>query len=280
MQSGPAVSLVRQRDVDAYSQNRGRIPAQALPGVLGRIVSAVSVLGCAVTDEAVVALTYDDGPDPVHTPAILDVLDAAEVKATFFVLLPAARQHPKLIAEIVARGHDLGLHGADHTRLSAKSARAAVNAVGAARDELAVLARTPITLYRPAFGALTWRQVIGIRRLGLDIVLWSAWAQDWQPAPVESMIELAETGAHPGSIILLHDGAQGQALTDLPAGFPKDRLSSELIARLADIGYSFATVTELARLTQGRMRGSESARSARRLAAQAAQPAPGSAPAT
>lgn len=275
--SAPNV-LVRQRDTSAYTSGRGRIDGIHVPRFMGAGVGSVTALSCAVTDEPVVALTYDDGPDPVQTPAVLDALDAAGVTATFFVLLPAARRHPDLIHEIIRRGHDLGLHGGDHDRLSALSTSEALARIRASRSELERLAGTRVTLYRPAFGALTTTQVVAVRALGLEIVLWSVWAEDWFDDPVETMIAKAVDGAHPGGIVLLHDGAQGSAITEMPADFPKARLTRELVEQLRARGYRFAPVSELMQLPRGRVRCGESGREARRIVRAEAASATGSAP--
>ncbi|MDO5697876.1 MAG: glycosyltransferase [Dermatophilus congolensis] len=265
MHSTVPTVLVRQRDASAYASRRGRIDGVTVPRIIGHAVKSLTALSCAVTDEPVVALTYDDGPDSLQTPAILEALDSAGVKATFFVLLPAAQEHPDLVREILRRGHDLGLHGADHDRLSALSTSEVIGRIRAARAELEQIAGRPITLYRPAYGALTTAQVLAVRALGLEIVLWSVWAEDWADNPVEEMIDRAAEGAHPGGIVLLHDGAQGSAATDMPADFPKPRLTSELIARLRERGYRFAPVSELMTLPAGRVRAGESGREARRI---------------
>ncbi|WP_258934112.1 polysaccharide deacetylase family protein [Nesterenkonia pannonica] len=104
------------------------------------------------TADRAVALTYDDGPHPEHTPRILDVLADHQASATFFVLTPAARAHPGILRRMLDEGHRIGLHGADHRSLLTMSTRAAVRAVAKAKDELEQLAGAPVTLYRPPYG--------------------------------------------------------------------------------------------------------------------------------
>ena len=89
----------------------------------------LSSVACVATEQRVVALTYDDGPDPENTPAVLDALAAFGATATFFVLADRAEKHPELLRRIVAEGHDVGLHGEDHTRLSTLSAREALTRI-------------------------------------------------------------------------------------------------------------------------------------------------------
>ena len=75
------------------------------------------------TDEKVVALTFDDGPDPFHTPRVLEILDRYHVKATFFMLGRNVERHPAMAREVLARGHEIGNHSYSHARLILMSPR-------------------------------------------------------------------------------------------------------------------------------------------------------------
>lgn len=160
---------------------------------------------CADTSAREFALTYDDGPDPAHTPALLDLLADRGVHATFFVLAAAAVRHPEVLRRIVAEGHELALHGHDHTRLTRLPAGEAVRRVVAARDAVASLSGVRPRLFRPPYGAHSPAMLRGWRRHGLDVVIWSGWASDWQDDPAALIAERAAAAVHPGGILLLHD---------------------------------------------------------------------------
>lgn len=258
------VRLVRQRDVCQYEAGRRELPGRPLPPILGPLAARLTVLGCAPTPEPLLALTYDDGPDPVMTPAILDALAAHGAQATFFVLLTQARAHPQIVRDIVARGHDLGLHGDDHVRMSTLSTAEATRRVRDARRELEGIAGAPVRLYRPAYGALTAAQVVALRLAGLEIVLWSCWARDWERSTPGEVADRAVEAAHPGGIMLLHDASEGPARVTLPADFDRGAITAAALPRLHADGYRLVTVSRLLDLApEGRMRWGESRAEAR-----------------
>lgn len=269
---GQSVRLIRQREVCRYEEGPRELPSRALPPVLGHVASRLTVLGCAPTDQRVLALTYDDGPDPVQTPAILDALEAVGARATFFVLLTQARAHPAIVRDIVARGHELGLHGADHVRVSTLHLGDGLRRVLDGRRELEAIAGTRVRLYRPAYGALTLPQIVAARLAGLEIVLWSCWIRDWEATTVAETADRAVAAAHPGGIMLLHDASEGPALVAMPSDFDRAAVTADFAARLVADGYTLTTVSGLLeRAPQGRMRWGESRASAQAAAADTAR---------
>ncbi|MGV1008022.1 MAG: polysaccharide deacetylase family protein [Dermatophilaceae bacterium] len=235
------------------------------------LLPAVTVLGCASTSQRLVALTYDDGPHPVHTPAVLDALAGAGAHATFFVLLQAARAHPDLVRRIVDEGHEIALHGVDHSRVSATATVPSVRRILGARTELEQLAGVPVRLYRPAYGAITMPQLVALRLARLDVVLWSAWAQDWRNDPVETLTERVTNALHAGGILLLHDASAGlpvdtDGVADEPT-FDRGELTRRLLVGVAERGFEPVTVGQLkGAAVQGRAIWFESARHARAIA--------------
>jgi peptidoglycan/xylan/chitin deacetylase (PgdA/CDA1 family) len=162
-----------------------------------------SLLG--VSEVAHIALTYDDGPDPRSTPQFLEVLEAFGVRATFFVL----GQHVgdgTLLREMVAQGHEIGVHGWDHVptilrrpdRLSAEIART--------RELIEDLIQCPVRWYRPPYGWLTRATIACATAAELRLVLWSAWGQDWRrAATADSIAANVVRQVRTGGTVLLHD---------------------------------------------------------------------------
>lgn len=258
--------LVRRRYACAYEEGPRALPPTPLPLRLARpVLAPATVLACAVTDEPLLALTYDDGPDPATTLPVLDALAQRGVRATFFVLAEQALAHPDVLRRIVADGHELGLHGWDHSRLSAQPLPAAMRAITRARSVVQDIAGVKVRLFRPAYGAQTLAQGVATRALGLDVVLWSAWARDWSQEPTDVLTRRAIDAAHPGGIMLLHDASTGvgggAAGPDVASAAPKPRptfdrgaLTGALVDELRTRGYRFPTVSGLRRLApQGRM---------------------------
>lgn len=152
------------------------------------------------------ALTFDDGPHPQGTPAVLDALDRLGWPATFFVLGSAARRHQDLVREIANRGHEVGVHGYDHRYLFARSPLAQRRDIRDAADLIEdLLDRTP-RWWRPPYGVLSGPSLITARAAGLQPLLWSAWGKDWLTNTTpRSIVAVAARGRLDGGTLLLHD---------------------------------------------------------------------------
>jgi peptidoglycan/xylan/chitin deacetylase (PgdA/CDA1 family) len=153
-----------------------------------------------------VALTFDDGPHPEGTPAILDLLARAGAHATFFLVGEQVQRRPALAAEILAAGHIVGLHGYRH-RLQLRQSRAQVQtdlALGAAALEDATGAA--IAWHRPPYGIYSATGLGAVRAAGWRPLLWSRWGKDWRRATTPARIAARATRSlSAGDVILLHD---------------------------------------------------------------------------
>jgi peptidoglycan-N-acetylglucosamine deacetylase len=157
-------------------------------------------------DRRHVALTFDDGPDPASTPAFLDELDRLGWQATFFALGSMVRRNPSLAAEVVARGHEMGVHGDEHRSHLHRSPRWVMDDVERARDTIADATATTPTWFRPPYGALSAGSLRAASGLGLRTVLWTAWGRDWRAeATPASVVEDVSRDLGPGATVLLHD---------------------------------------------------------------------------
>jgi peptidoglycan/xylan/chitin deacetylase (PgdA/CDA1 family) len=153
-----------------------------------------------------VALTFDDGPDPRSTPAILDALDVTGWKATFFVLGTQVREAPGLLEEILERGHELGVHGDRHVSHLRRPAPWAVADVARARDLIEARTGQQMRWFRPPYGALAASSLVAARRNALQPILWTTWGRDWRAEATPRSVagDVARTW-HPGPTVLLHD---------------------------------------------------------------------------
>ncbi|MFC4425393.1 polysaccharide deacetylase family protein [Deinococcus navajonensis] len=187
----------------------------ALCGYIGLPYLLVQLAGAGLVVEGrrarrELALTFDDGPDPKTTPAILDALRDANAQATFFVLAPAAEAQPGLIRRMLAEGHEVGVHAARHRHAWRRTPwNAYRDPAQAARRIAAVTGRKP-RFHRPPHGAYSLATVLGQRAAQLTGVQWSVEGRDWQPAASPSQVHrriLAQVT--PGAIVVLHDAGPG-----------------------------------------------------------------------
>jgi peptidoglycan/xylan/chitin deacetylase (PgdA/CDA1 family) len=159
-----------------------------------------------VLPAAGVALTFDDGPHPEGTPAVLELLARADARATFFLVGEQVRRRPRLAAEILAAGHIVALHGDQH-RLQLRLTPAQVQADlarGAATLEDATGAA--IVWHRPPYGIYSPAGLGAVRAAGWRPLLWSRWGKDWRRSTTPRRIATRATRSlSAGDVILLHD---------------------------------------------------------------------------
>jgi peptidoglycan/xylan/chitin deacetylase (PgdA/CDA1 family) len=148
-----------------------------------------------------VALTFDDGPDPRGTPAVLEALAAAGVRATFFVLGERAEREPALLAQTLAEGHVVEVHGHAHLRHT-EHPREAVEAD--LRRALATLGDVRPTGWRLPWGDLAPYSRALAAEHGLTLVGWTADTHDWRGDAAELMLD--SVALEPGAVVLMHDG--------------------------------------------------------------------------
>jgi peptidoglycan-N-acetylglucosamine deacetylase len=203
-------------------------------------------------DERVVALTYDDGPNPPYTDELLEVLRAERVHATFFVVGRAVAVYPGVVRREVRDGNAIGNHTWSHDHLvldDQSSLRRTLE-----RTDRAIFQATGVRtrIMRPPYGGRDWLVLGEVRKLGYTPVMWSVpLAGDWEypPAPVIAARVLRYAGD--GAIIDLHDGNQGIVCAKLH-GMPRlcDRSADVaatrlIIETLKHEGYRFVTIPEL-----------------------------------
>jgi peptidoglycan/xylan/chitin deacetylase (PgdA/CDA1 family) len=152
-----------------------------------------------------VALTFDDGPDPDATPAVLDALDASDVKATFFLVGEQVMAHRALAREVADRGHQIALHGFEHIRHTERSPREVRDDVARAVGAIEVATGRRPRYFRPPYGDCSEVTVEAVAELKLELVYWSGWGMDWELIPAERIAELVTRDLDPGAIVLLHD---------------------------------------------------------------------------
>lgn len=168
----------------------------------GRVIGSV----LRVASQDCVVLTFDDGPDPVGTPAVLQVLSQHHATATFFVLMSRVRRDPGLVLETISAGHEIALHGPDHQPLPGLSFHEVLRRTTAARQELEDLTGQRVRWFRPPYGSETPANWLAVRRSRMVPVLWTGSAFDWVDMDQGDRVDRALNECLGGTILLAHDG--------------------------------------------------------------------------
>ncbi len=183
--------------------------AWSLPALAPLVPSLCGSLGIPRTlsgEQSAVALTFDDGPHPRGTPAVLDALAATGARATFFLIGEQVRREPALAREIVAAGHSVALHGDRHRLQLRVPPRALAADLDRGLATIAEAAGVAPRHYRPPFGIFSPAGLAIVRRRGWAPLLWSRWGHDWRlhRTPGQIADEVTERLAA-GDVLLLHD---------------------------------------------------------------------------
>jgi peptidoglycan-N-acetylglucosamine deacetylase len=153
-----------------------------------------------------IALTFDDGPHPQGTPAVLECLARANARATFFLVGEQVERRPSLAAEIAAAGHEIAVHGYRHTLLLRRTPWELADDLARAADVIGEATGIEATTYRPPYGVFSTAGLMLARRRGWLPLLWSRWGRDWTTrATPASIARRATRGLSAGDVVLLHD---------------------------------------------------------------------------
>src|SRR5262245_13420434 len=160
-----------------------------------------------------IALTFDDGPHPVHTAPLLDALAELRAPATFFVVGRDVDANPELVARIAREGHELGNHTYRHRYLPLARSRSVEHELRATDRAIARAAGVIPRIARPPWGRRSPRNVRVFQRLRKPLVLWDVHSFDWKGKPATEVAERVLARARPGSIILMHEARAGGETT-------------------------------------------------------------------
>jgi peptidoglycan/xylan/chitin deacetylase (PgdA/CDA1 family) len=176
-------------------------PALTARGPLRRAMPRLSGLG----RPGGVALTFDDGPDALGTPAVLDALADLGWTATFFLLGSQVDRHPEVARSIVAAGHEVGVHGHQHRNHLARSGRWVRDDLELACSRISAVTGVRPRWFRPPYGVLSGGSLRAAADLDLTPVLWTAWGRDWEGPPADRVLAHLLRSLRDGGTLLLHD---------------------------------------------------------------------------
>jgi peptidoglycan/xylan/chitin deacetylase (PgdA/CDA1 family) len=230
---GPVIPPIVARDADAHRLLSGSLPARIDRLLHDRPPPLAERSG----NPRLIALTFDDGPYPVETPLLLDMLAELHVPATFFLIGDDAEHFPQLVRRIASAGNEIANHTQTHpVDFQALSAAEVTSELDRAARTLDRFARDPAirTMMRPPHGRFTEATVSAAQRDGYDVVLWDDDPGDWRVITPQAIATHMEANATAPDIVLLHSGRLS-TIEALP----------EVVARFRAAGFSFVTVGAL-----------------------------------
>lgn len=190
-------------------------------------VNALKAMG-----ENVIALTFDDGPDPVNDREIMRILAEYKAQATFFVIGRNAQRHMDVVAELVAAGHEIGNHSFNHPMLTTRDVDQQAQELRQTNDLLA-LSGVPVRWFRPPYGDFDSLTVTVARAEGMETILWSVDSRDWKGGAPSAIANRITSHLTPGAVVLMHSTrhTSTQALI-------------EVMATAKAQGYRFVTMSQ------------------------------------
>lgn len=235
----PPESTTSSGDVLSPESPSGEQPTisfEVAPEFQAKIITKITPLD----QQKVIALTFDDGPWPSNTLKILEILKKNNIKATFFWVGQALKDHPQIAKQVVAEGHAIGNHTWHHWyhHLDASTAARELD------DTAQLIYKTTgvkTSLFRPPGAVMN----NGVADYAIQqknaIVMWSNDPMDYRPLPAHQLVNNVIRKAHPGAIVLMHDGGGNHPATV--------QAVPQIIAKLTKQGYQFVTIPQLLEMT-------------------------------
>jgi peptidoglycan/xylan/chitin deacetylase (PgdA/CDA1 family) len=197
---------------------------------------------CGSPSRHEVALTFDDGPSPLYTHKILDLLKQYQAKATFFVLGEKVEQYPQIIRAMVREGHEIGNHTFDHPRLTQTARQVCERELERTRLDLDLLGcSNQPQLMRPPYSAYDKQLTSYLTHTRRELVLWSLDSGDWRGLDAGTIVHNVLDRVKNGSIIIFHDSDEKSQADRRPTVEALKVILPILKAR----GYRMVTISEL-----------------------------------
>ncbi len=233
---GPSAVGLPEVEKTLFHPGRGAVVEQKVGERSGEVVSAETAVPAVpavpVTDK-LVALTFDDGPDPTWTPQILEILKSEGVVATFCVVGSIVERHQELTRQIVEHGHMLCNHTSNHALLAKAPTDKVVSEVNGGADSVKAVTGVETAFYRPPGGQLTPTVIAVANERGQRVLHWSVDTIDYRKPPATVLVDRVMRNVGPGGVVLMHDGGGDRSQT-VAAVQP-------MIRALKDQGYGLTT---------------------------------------
>lgn len=184
-----------------------------------------------------IALTFDDGPNPVYTPQVLAILQTYNIRATFFDVGYLVEDYPNIVRQEFLQGHSIGNHSWSHPQLTRLSAAGILSQLVNTSDAIQSVTGSRPTIFRPPYGSFNRIVFAQALHQNLSTILWNDEAHDWATPGTNVIVYRILNLARDGGIILLHDG--GGFRTQTVAALPI------IITALKQRGFTFVTIPQL-----------------------------------
>jgi peptidoglycan-N-acetylglucosamine deacetylase len=200
----------------------------APPSLIKRILSGFLWEG--TPDSMSMALTFDDGPDPEITPAVLDSLDALGARGTFFMVGENVSRYPSIARLVSERGHLIGNHSMTHQKMFLLRKRDVEREVDSAEKAIEDATGVKPGMFRPPYGMFDFTCASVVHDRGLTMVLWTVLSGDFSENPPEEILSRVKPHIRPGAIMVFHDTAKGggkilpDLISDIGAGAKKENI--------------------------------------------------------
>ncbi|MEK4328279.1 polysaccharide deacetylase family protein [Paenibacillus sp. FSL R7-0312] len=237
MEEDPAVPAGSTASSQSSARRHKRNKGLSLSQLLRKYPDTIKTQG---PRRKIIALTFDDVPDPRFTPQLLDVLHKYNVKATFFVVGSRAEKHPGLVARIIREGHAIGNHSYNHPEFGKLGMNEFRTQIIRTENIIQALAGYKPRLIRPPYGDISEQQLKWARAHGYKLVNWNVDSLDWRGLSKTQVRNNILSRAGKGAIILQHGGGgRGSNLQGTIQALP------EVISIMRKRGYSFVTVPQM-----------------------------------
>ncbi|ULT59934.1 polysaccharide deacetylase family protein [Neobacillus drentensis] len=193
------------------------------------------------TSQKAVAITFDDGPNPIYTPEVLDIFAKAEGKATFFMIGEQMERYPEIVKEVAEQGHEIGNHTFSHPKLSELSPADCLSEIERNEEIIQELTGQLPVVFRPPYLDYNNDTISILKDKGYPMIgALNMEAQDWEQPGVEHILSASKKCVRNGSILIFHDGFGDRSQTI--------QAVKKLVFELKSEGYQLLTVSELLNL--------------------------------
>jgi len=190
------------------------------------------------TSQRIVAITFDDGPNPLYTPQILEIFSEAKAKATFFMIGEQMKDHPEIVKQVAEGGHEIGNHTFSHPKLSQLSIDDCLTEIEQTEKLVEELVGSKPVVFRPPYLDYNQDTVSILRQKGYPMIgALNLEAQDWEQPGVEHILQKSRDVVKSGGILIFHDGYGDRSQT-----IEAVRM---LVSELTSQNYQLVTVSEL-----------------------------------
>jgi len=210
------------------------VPMRDAPSIMVATAKRELPVYSVDTQEKALSISFDAAWGRANTEEILNILDRYGAKTTFFLVGFWAEKHPDLVAEIVARGHEIGNHSATHPHMNSLSEGQIKEELRRCSDLVASITGTPTTLFRPPYGEYNDLVIRVARAEGYEAVQWNVDSLDWKNLGAEDMVRRCTKDVHPGDVVLFHNDSK-----DILEALPR------ILAYYTEAGYKIIPVSQL-----------------------------------